>query len=198
MRAQRIFLTGATGAMGCAIIAHLVNDGHAVTGTVRTDAGASLVSALGGTPVRVDLFEPFALVTAMAGSDAVAHFATRIPAGFAATRVGAWADNDRLRREATTDLIAAATTASVPRFIFESLALAYPDRGRPGSTNRRPPIRCRQSCTAPWMRKRYSATFRRAVVSPSRSDSGDCMVLVERRRPSAPRPVSTTSWTTHP
>jgi nucleoside-diphosphate-sugar epimerase len=65
----------------------------------------------------------------MAGSDAVAHFATRIPAGFAATRVGAWADNDRLRREATTQLIAAATTASVPRFIFESLALAYPDRG---------------------------------------------------------------------
>ena len=112
MRAQRIFLTGATGAMGCAIIAHLVNDGHTVTGTVRTDTGASLVSALGGTPVRVDLFDPVALVAAMAGSDVVAHFATRIPVGFAATRVRAWADNDRLRRETTTHLIAAATAAA--------------------------------------------------------------------------------------
>ena len=130
MRAQRIFLTGATGAMGCAIIAHLVNDGHTVTGTVRTDTGASLVSALGGTPVRVDLFDPVALVAAMAGSDVVAHFATRIPVGFAATRVRAWADNDRLRRETTTHLIAAATAAAIPRFIFESITLAYPDKGQ--------------------------------------------------------------------
>lgn len=130
MRAQRIFLTGATGAMGCAIIDQLVNDGHTVTGTVRTDAGASLVSALGATPIRVDLFDPVALVAAMAGSDVVAHFATRIPGGFAATRVRAWADNDRLRSEATTHLVAAATAACVPRFILESIALAYPDRGQ--------------------------------------------------------------------
>ena len=126
---RRIFLTGATGAMGLAAAGALIAAGHQVVGTTRSKQGAGALKELGALPVEVDLFDEISLREAMSGADVIAHFATSIPAGFSAVRRGAWRTNDRFRREGTATLIAAAEASGVRRFIFQSLALAYPDCG---------------------------------------------------------------------
>ena len=128
-RKQRIFLTGATGAMGLTGVRALIAAGHEVVGTTRSRRGATVLGELGATAIDANLFDEGALREALVGIDVLAHFATSIPLGFAATRLSAWRTNDRLRREGTATLIAAAEPAGVRRFIFESIALAYPDRG---------------------------------------------------------------------
>lgn len=126
---QRIFLTGATGSMGLAATRELVAAGNEVVGVTRSREGARALLDLRATPVEVDLFDASAVREAMDGSDVVAHFATSIPTGNDATRAKAWALNDRLRTEGTSNLVAAAEAVGARRFIFESIALAYPDRG---------------------------------------------------------------------
>lgn len=126
---KTVFLTGATGSMGLAATEALLNAGHRVVGVARSDTGAATLRGLGAEPVKVDLLDAAAVARAMRGADAVAHFATSIPTGFSAVKPGAWKTNDRLRRNGTRALIAAAKQNGVRRFIFESIALAYPDHG---------------------------------------------------------------------
>lgn len=128
-RGKRIFLTGATGSMGLAAVRELVAAGHIVLGTTRSRLGGEALSSIGATPVEVDLFDARELREAMTGVDVVAHFATSIPRGLAAVKLDAWHVNDRLRREATSFLLDAARANGIRRFIFESISLAYPDRG---------------------------------------------------------------------
>lgn len=126
---RTVFLTGATGAMGLAATEALVEAGHAVVGVARSPAGADALRTLGARPVELDLFDGSQVRAAMRGADAVVHFATKVPEGFAALKPRAWATNDRLRRDGTRILLAAAAEHGIQRVIFESLALAYPDRG---------------------------------------------------------------------
>lgn len=125
---RRVFLTGATGAMGLAATRELVAAGHEVIGTTRSRPGAAVLAELGAIPVEVDLMDVPGLRKSMEGVDIVAHFATSIPRGLAAVKRAAWSTNDALRREATVALMEAAQSTGVRRFIFESIALAYPDR----------------------------------------------------------------------
>ena len=127
--ARRVFLTGATGAIGLEATRALVATGHTVIGVTRSRAGGAALSRLGATPVEVDLFDRDAVGRAVAGSDVVAHFATSIPTGNDATKLGNWALNDRLRGLGTSNLVLGAERAGVPRVIFESISLAYPDHG---------------------------------------------------------------------
>lgn len=127
--ARRIFLTGATGAMGLAATEALVADGHEVVGVTRSREGARALLDLRATPVEVDLFDREAVREAVEGSDVVAHFATSIPTGNAAAKASAWELNDRLRGLGTSNLILAAEQTGAGRFIFESISLAYPNRG---------------------------------------------------------------------
>jgi nucleoside-diphosphate-sugar epimerase len=128
-REQTVFLTGATGAMGQAIARSLTLAGHTVIGVTRTAEGEELLRSMGATPVSVDIFDEDAILRATEGVDVIAHFATKIPFGFAAIRPGAWSPNDRLRTRGTRNLLAAARANGVRRFIFESYFGAYPDRG---------------------------------------------------------------------
>lgn len=126
---HRIFLTGATGAMGLAATRELIAAGHEVVGVTRSSEGARALLDLRATPVEVDLFDRDAVSEAMDDCDIVAHFATSIPTGNDAAKAKAWQLNDRLRTEGTSNLIAAAETVGARRFIFESISLAYPDHG---------------------------------------------------------------------
>jgi 2-alkyl-3-oxoalkanoate reductase len=64
------------------------------------------------------------------GQDVIINLATHLPDSMTALfRPGAWAENDRLRREASAGLADAGIKDGVPRFIQESFALVYPDRG---------------------------------------------------------------------
>lgn len=126
---KRVFLTGATGSMGIEATRALAAAGHDVVGTARSAQGNAALQALGAKPVEVDLLDEAALREATVGADVIAHFATSIPRGLEATKTRAWRTNDALRREGTAALIAAAEANGVGRFIFESIALAYPDHG---------------------------------------------------------------------
>jgi nucleoside-diphosphate-sugar epimerase len=126
---MKVFLTGGTGAIGRQVVPLLVAAGHEVTAVVRSPAKRAAAEAAGATGVTVDLFDAAAVAGAVAGHDAVVNLATRIPPLMAAMRPKAWADNDRLRREASVHLVDAALAAGASRFVQESITFTYPDSG---------------------------------------------------------------------
>lgn len=126
---MKVFLTGATGAIGPATVRGLVNAGHDVRAVARGDAKAALVRELGAEPVAVDLFDANAVRSAVAGSDAVLHLATNVPPIKTAAKAEAWATHNALRTTATEHLVAAARAAGARVFVKESVTFSYPDRG---------------------------------------------------------------------
>lgn len=57
------------------------------------------------------------------------NLATKIPSPSQAARRSAWAENDRIRSEASRNLVEAALAAGAGRFVQESIAFIYPDCG---------------------------------------------------------------------
>jgi nucleoside-diphosphate-sugar epimerase len=126
---MRVFVAGATGVAGRRTVRRLVAAGHEVTGVARSDEKATMLEALGATPVRVSLFEPESLGRAMAGHDAVVNLATKIPPLRRMASARAWDENERIRREASAHLVDAAIAAGVGVFVQESLAFLYGEHG---------------------------------------------------------------------
>jgi len=102
---------------------------HGVTAVAHRPQSRAEIERAGAVPVQVDLFARDALQRALAGHDAVINLATHLPVGWRMFFPGAWAENDRIRRIASANLVDAAIAGGATRFIQESFAPAYPDRG---------------------------------------------------------------------
>lgn len=72
---MKAIVTGATGFVGGAVLDHLVAAGHAVTATVRSEAGAAAVRGRGGRPVEATVGHPESLLRAFEGHDVAFHVA---------------------------------------------------------------------------------------------------------------------------
>jgi nucleoside-diphosphate-sugar epimerase len=130
----KIFLAGASGAIGRRLAPLLIDAGHVVTGTTRSAAKAAELKARGVNAVVVDVFDAVALHDAVvrARPDVVVHQLTDLPQIADPTRLrAALVANARLRIEGTPNVVAAAMAAGAGRLIAQSIAFAYADGPEP-------------------------------------------------------------------
>jgi nucleoside-diphosphate-sugar epimerase len=122
---MRVFLAGASGAIGAPLVTQLVQRGHEVTGTCRSPAHADRLMALGATPVVLDLLDPAAVRAAVAAArpDAIVHQATALGgARFGRSLDRTFAATNRLRTAGTDALLAAAEATGVRKLVAQSFA----------------------------------------------------------------------------
>jgi nucleoside-diphosphate-sugar epimerase len=122
---MRVFVAGATGALGARLVPQLVERGHTVVGTSRSPERADRVRAQGAEAVVLDVLEPRAVREAVAAArpDAIVHQATAL-AGVADFKNfdRSFALTNRLRTDGTDALLAAAGESGVGRFVAQSFA----------------------------------------------------------------------------
>jgi 2-alkyl-3-oxoalkanoate reductase len=131
---MRIFVAGATGAIGAPVVRQLVERGHEVFGTARTPEKAERLRSIGAEPIALDLLDREAVVAAVgeARPDAIVHEATALTNADMKRFAESLAQTNRLRTEGTDALLAAAREAGVERFVAQSFApWAYTREGGP-------------------------------------------------------------------
>ena len=154
---MRVFLAGATGAIGRPLVRLLLAGGHEVTGMTRSPERADALRASGAEAVLADALDASAVTDAVAGArpDALIHQLTAIPARIDPRKViRDFELTDRLRTEGTAHLLAAAAGAGVQRVIAQGVAFAYAP-GPAGTVHREqdplnadPPAQFRRSAAA--------------------------------------------------
>ena len=125
---MKIFLAGASGAIGRRLTPMLVAAGHDVTGLTRAPQTARQLEAAGVHAVVVDVFDADALKRAVmhAQPEIVIHQLTDLPRDFDEAKIAAaYPRNALIRTEGTRNLVAAAQAAAARRFIVQSVAFAY-------------------------------------------------------------------------
>ena len=128
---MRVFVVGASGAIGTRLVPQLIERGHKVIGTSRSPGNAEGVRALGAEAVTLDLLDARAVRDTVLdiGPDAIVHQATALgDVKFTRKFDQAFAQTNRLRTEGTDALLAAAREAGVPRFVAQSFASARHER----------------------------------------------------------------------
>ncbi len=123
---MRVVVIGATGVLGRNVLPRLVERGHAVRAVVRRPEQVSMLERLGTEVALGDILDPGSLERAVAGCDAALHLATAVPRPGAALE---WEMNDRIRREGTRRLLAAALCGGARRYVQQSIALVYGEQG---------------------------------------------------------------------
>jgi 2-alkyl-3-oxoalkanoate reductase len=144
---MRVFVAGATGAIGIQLVPQLAAAGHDVIGMTRSPAKTDALRALGARPVVADALDPDAVACAVAEAEpeVIVHQLTalkgepglremRSPDRFAAPTI-------RLRTEGTDHLLAAGRAVGIRRFIAQGIVAigTYDRTGGPVKTEDDPP-----------------------------------------------------------
>jgi 2-alkyl-3-oxoalkanoate reductase len=122
---MRVFLAGATGAIGSRLVVRLVDRGHEVVGTYHSPGKDAGLRRAGADAVHLDLLDARAVREAVVAArpDAVVHQATALSGtGFGRNLDRTFAATNRLRIEGTDALLAAASAAGVERILAQSFA----------------------------------------------------------------------------
>jgi nucleoside-diphosphate-sugar epimerase len=125
---MRIFLAGATGAIGRRLVPQLLDAGHHVSGTTRSRAKSDALRSAGVDPIVVDVFDAPALLDAMrkVRPDVVIQQLTDLPPGLDPSRMAEGVRrNARIRSEGTRNVVGAATQSGAHRLIAQSIAWIY-------------------------------------------------------------------------
>src|SRR5947209_5578483 len=129
---MKVLIAGAGGVIGLALIERLVADGHSVVGLTRSPGRGRAIRAAGGETILCDVLLERQVTDAVAKAapDAIIHELSSLPSQLDAKRLAAaLAPTNRLRREGTRNLIAAARAVGVQRLVAQSIAFAYAPSG---------------------------------------------------------------------
>jgi nucleoside-diphosphate-sugar epimerase len=131
---MRILFAGASGVIGRRLLPRLLADGHDLTALTRTPGKATELEAAGAKAVVADALDRDQLLPAVVGAkpEAVIHHLTDVSLltdpklASNPRRLGeAYKLNDRLRREGTANLVAAAEAAGAKRIVAQSISFVY-------------------------------------------------------------------------
>jgi 2-alkyl-3-oxoalkanoate reductase len=140
---MKVFVAGATGALGRQLVPQLVARGHEVVGMTRSVSKQDLVRSLGARPVVADAFEPDAVAQAVASAEpeVIVHQLTALSGEMSIRdarhpeRFSGAIMTGRLRTEATDHLLAAGRAVGARRFVAQSFgAFRFAGTGGPVQT----------------------------------------------------------------
>lgn len=142
---MRVFVAGATGAIGKQLVPRLVAAGHEVVGMTHKEANRGLVAELGATPVVADALDPEQVAEAVGrvNPEVIVHQLTALGAIDLRHFDRAFALTNRLRSEGTDHLLSAGRAVGVQRFVAQSYA-AWPYERTGG------PIKTEDDPLDPW------------------------------------------------
>jgi nucleoside-diphosphate-sugar epimerase len=144
---MKVFVAGATGVLGRALVPQLVARGHEVVGMTRSASKQDLVRGLGARPVVADALDPDAVAQAVASAEpeVIVHQLTALSGKLSARdmrhpdRSSAASMTNRLRTEATDHLLAAGLAVGARRFVAQSFgAFRFARTGGPVHTEADP------------------------------------------------------------
>jgi nucleoside-diphosphate-sugar epimerase len=130
---MRVFVAGATGAIGRPLVRQLLAAGHEVIGMTRREAAADELRTDGADAVVCEVFDRAALDAALAAArpEVVVNELTSLPRDYNPLKLGegTYASTNRVRDEGGSNLIAAAQAAGARRFVTQSVAFIYAPQG---------------------------------------------------------------------
>jgi nucleoside-diphosphate-sugar epimerase len=127
---MRVFVAGASGAIGRPLVRQLVAAGHSVTGTTRREERAGEIRAAGATAVVCDVLDRAALEAAVGASvpEVVVNQLTSLPEDFNPRKID-YGPTNRVRKEGGENLMKAALASGARRYVTQSIAFLYAPEG---------------------------------------------------------------------
>jgi nucleoside-diphosphate-sugar epimerase len=152
---MRVFVAGATGAIGKQLVPRLVAAGHEVHGMTRSESKQAMLYELGAVPVVADALDPDQVAEAVgrARPDVIVHQLTALAGEGMRGLKHRVAMTNRLRTEGTDNLLSAGQAVGVRRFVAQSNFALYARTGGPVKSEEdpldpRPPRKQREAAAA--------------------------------------------------
>jgi len=124
---MRVFVAGATGAIGKQLVPRLVEAGHEVHGMTRSESKQAMLDELGAVPVVADALDPDQVAEAVgrARPDVIVHQLTALAGADIRHPERGIATTNRVRIEGTDHLLSAGQAVGVRRFVAQSIGMGF-------------------------------------------------------------------------